>query len=258
MSTSEEESLREMALPEDVRSLLDTVRTPEPISSKGLSRMEHRLALAVAVSAGAAGVASKSAGSLLLAKLAWFFSRKIPLGLSALAVGMGIGAGAHAVATRDSGQRAEAPVVILTQSARTESTPSTQAPMPPALIPTLEARDIPSAPVATAKFAEPHPTAISSDSAPSALAEERAVLEMARTALARGDNAAALAAVQKHERTFSSGRLREEREFVAVKALTGLGRSAEAQARGKRFLESYPKSMFAPSVRASINMPAPE
>lgn len=253
MSISDEQSGAMDSLPEDALSLLDAIRTPVSIAPQALSRMEHRLALAVAVSAGAAGVASKGVVSVVATKLALFFSRKIPLSLSALAVGIGIGAGAHAVASRETGQKSEAPVVILTQSTRTESVPL---PVATDRTPTVEAHDLPSVPVAVPKNPEPHLT--TTETTPSMLAEERALVEMARTALARGDNAAALAAAQDHERAFASGRLREEREFIAVKALAALGRSKEAEARGTRFLTSYPRSMFAPAVRASVSIPVKE
>lgn len=255
MSTSDEPQKALPDMPADVASLLDAIRTPTPISQEALGRMEHRLALSVAVSAGATAAASKGLGTAALTKLALFFSRKIPLGISALTIGIGIGAGAHAVATRDAGQKTEGPLVIVTQSVRAESTlPS----VPTAIVPTMDQRDLPPAMTATpTKPPEPRASAVDT-AAPSVLAEERALVEMARSALARGDNAAALTATQNHERAFANGRLREEREFIAVKALSGLGRSSEADARGARFLTSYPRSMFAPAVRAAIHTSTPE
>lgn len=243
MSTPEK---RLEPLAPDLARLLDAARAPVPLSEQALSRMEHRLGLAVAVSAGALGVASKGVGAAALAKLVAFFSRKVPLGLSALTVGIGIGAGAHALAVREAVTRnVEQPVVLLTQSPRVENTNAHA----PTTAPMVAASDLPLAPSAAVAVPPRTDDTQGNAAAPSNLAEERAILEMGRTALARGDHAAALSAVQKHERSFSSGRLREEREFLAIQALVGLGRQREAQSRAARFLNAYPRSMFAPAVR---------
>jgi len=52
----------------------------------------------------------------------------------------------------------------------------------------------------------------------------------------------ALSAIAEHQRLFPSGRLAEEREALRVKALLGLGRTAEAQRAGATFRSRFPKS----------------
>lgn len=84
------------------------------------------------------------------------------------------------------------------------------------------------------------------------LAAERALLERARAALARGDAAGALDAVDRHAARFPRGRLAEEREVLAVQALASAARVDEARARAARFHRDHPKSAFAPAVDALV------
>jgi hypothetical protein len=84
------------------------------------------------------------------------------------------------------------------------------------------------------------------------LTAERALLDTARVALAQGDADAALDAIGRHEREFAGGRLAEERDALAVRALVKAGKNDEARARGERFLRTYPRSLAAPAVRAAL------
>jgi hypothetical protein len=84
------------------------------------------------------------------------------------------------------------------------------------------------------------------------LAAERTLLDAARVAFARGDADAALDALGRHAREFPNGRLTEEREALAVRALAKAGRMPEAKARGEKFLRAYPRSLSASAVRAAI------
>jgi outer membrane protein assembly factor BamD (BamD/ComL family) len=80
------------------------------------------------------------------------------------------------------------------------------------------------------------------------LAAERALVDRARSALARGDTGASLEAVAAHEARFPRGRLTEERELVAIQALVRRGESGAAKARADRFRKAHPKSVFVPAV----------
>jgi hypothetical protein len=71
---------------------------------------------------------------------------------------------------------------------------------------------------------------------------ELAVLEPARRAVAGGDFAGALAAVSQHQREFPGGLLTEERSALRVRALWGLGRTAEAESAAAAFRQRYPRS----------------
>jgi hypothetical protein len=82
------------------------------------------------------------------------------------------------------------------------------------------------------------------------LAGERTLLERARAALARDDADAALAALDEHARSFPHGALAEERELLAVRALTAAARTPEARARAARFRHAYPNSVYLDAVDA--------
>ncbi len=84
------------------------------------------------------------------------------------------------------------------------------------------------------------------------LADERTLLEVARTALARDDTAGALQALRAHEARYASGRLVEEREALVVVALVHAGRRGEAEARAREFRARWPDSLLLPSVDAAL------
>jgi hypothetical protein len=111
--------------------------------------------------------------------------------------------------------------------------------------------DVAALPIASASSASSRAPA-SSAPAISPLAEEQAVLDVARVALARREGADALAAVAKHERRFPSGALAEEREAIAIQALVLLLHRDEARARGEAFARRFPQSMLSPVVEAAL------
>jgi hypothetical protein len=81
---------------------------------------------------------------------------------------------------------------------------------------------------------------------------ERALLDRARSAFARGDHEASLAALEEHEARYRAGILAEEREALAVRTLAALGRTAQARERGQRFVARYPGSLMRPAVEAAM------
>ncbi|MFO0761930.1 MAG: hypothetical protein U0359_36155, partial [Byssovorax sp.] len=74
------------------------------------------------------------------------------------------------------------------------------------------------------------------------LREESRRLSEARDALRRGDAAGALALLDEMRRKFPQGTLAQERETLAVEALTRSGRTDEAKARAASFKDAYPES----------------
>jgi hypothetical protein len=84
------------------------------------------------------------------------------------------------------------------------------------------------------------------------LAAERALVEQARTALAREQGAAALAALERHARDFPQGELEEERESLRVQALAGLGQFDQARKTGARFHRRFPRSIFGAVVDEAL------
>src|SRR5690606_6580416 len=98
---------------------------------------------------------------------------------------------------------------------------------------------------------EPRPASVSAPARRTRdgdLAAEGQLLDRARSALARGDVDAALAAIAEHARSFGRGQLAEAREALAVQALVEAGRSDEARARAARFHKAFPASAYAPVV----------
>lgn len=85
-----------------------------------------------------------------------------------------------------------------------------------------------------------------------ALRGERAVLDEARAAVARGDGGAALVALEAHRAQFSQGALVEEREALLVLTLARLGRLEEARAKARAFQDSFPTSLMLPAVENAV------
>jgi hypothetical protein len=94
---------------------------------------------------------------------------------------------------------------------------------------------------------EPVAAAPALSRAEAARAELR-LLRAARTAVARGDFAAALVPIGEHAHRFKNGRLAEEREALRVKSLAGLGRTEEARRAAAAFRARFPRSVLLPAV----------
>jgi outer membrane protein assembly factor BamD (BamD/ComL family) len=77
------------------------------------------------------------------------------------------------------------------------------------------------------------------------------LLGQAQAALA-SNPAEALAATERHRRLFPNGALVQEREVLAIEALSKLGQTARAKARGDRFLRTFPKSAYRSKVLAML------
>jgi len=86
----------------------------------------------------------------------------------------------------------------------------------------------------------------------STLAEERALVERARAALARRDGVSALEALRLHEQQFPSGQLAEEREALEVHALALAGHTESARRKAAAFLARHPTSLFGGQVEAIV------
>jgi len=97
--------------------------------------------------------------------------------------------------------------------------------------------------------------AVAADTDASELARERALLDIARKSATEGDAAAALETAEEHRAKFPSGRLAEEREALAIRALSVLGRSAEARERAQAFRAAYPHSFLAGIVDPAASGP---
>jgi hypothetical protein len=85
-----------------------------------------------------------------------------------------------------------------------------------------------------------------------ALAAERALLERAQSALARGHPSEAYQAALEHELDYPHGQLVEEREVLEVQSLAALGRRAEAEKAAAAFRKSHPKSLLLPALDEAL------
>ena len=230
----------------DVLALL---RAERPIADLGASAKAGILAAVEACVAlppmpggggGGAGGGAAFAGARVAAALAVTFAVGIVTGV-AVAPRLGEstksapGASASASATRGEG------------SASSGSGPALDA-VPVGALPAAAAPA--SAPRAAKAEAPEHP-------APSArgLGAERGLLDVARGALARGEAAEALTAVDRHAREYPDGALVEEREALAIKSLVALGRRDEARARAQRFEQRFPNGLLLRTVKGAVGDP---
>ena len=81
---------------------------------------------------------------------------------------------------------------------------------------------------------------------------ELALLQQARGAVAIGEFSRALDTLLTHQRRFPTGRLREEREALRIKALAGLGRNDEASREAERFRERFPRSVLSDRIEETV------
>ncbi len=84
------------------------------------------------------------------------------------------------------------------------------------------------------------PSATSRDSRPTGL-NEVALLDLARSSLGT-DPRRALSLTQEHAKRFPHGALAQEREVIAIEALSRLGQTDAARSRGSEFERRYPGS----------------
>jgi type IV secretory pathway VirB10-like protein len=230
-------------LPEELQELLRN--TPRPAPPPGFEeRLRTRLERTVAE--GGPGHASGGAA----AKLGTW---GVPLAVAALAVGAA--GGYLAGLSRARGEPAPEPTVVARAPEPSPAPPAPEvepeapvAPIPP------PAPEPPRAPVRRPAPVErpPPPAPAPAPSRDVAFAEERALIELARTSLARGEHQRALASLQAHARTFPQGQLAEEREVLWINALIALRQPAVARQKASEFRQRFPKSMLLPAVDAAV------
>ncbi|WP_437783832.1 hypothetical protein [Sorangium sp. So ce1097] len=230
--------------PQGARELLLAASRPQPMTSAEFARTAARVA--------PLGTASAGAGATLPMWVKGLF----------VAVGVGLG-GAGLYLALDGGQRAGAAAAtpqrladlpleeLLSRRGAAAPAPAIAAPeAAPAPEPARPAASVPRRELPkNTRPAAPAPAApLDSDE----LLRESKLIDQARAA-ATQDPGAALAAVQEHQREFPAGRLAEEREYVAIRALMRLGRVGEARARADAFLARYPSTAYADRVHRAVN-----
>jgi len=139
--------------------------------------------------------------------------------------------------------------------ANSVAAPAASVPPPSAVVPTA------SAAVATSAFIPPDARVSSkresraSASPTSDLARERALLDLARESAGHGEPAVVLAQTEQHRTQFPQGKLSEEREALAIRALLALGRAGEARDRARAFQLAHPNSMLLPVIDSALSAP---
>ena len=236
-------------LPEDVAKLLGAAKELRGPSDAVRASMKARLVAALPPPGGGGGgggnAPTGSAGGSTFPRVpAWVAAATFAAGLAA-------GVLVRPAIVSGGGLAPNVEVAKTTDVAKTAPSVAT-GPVAATLVPSdlpLVASAIPVATPASATSAGA--TTATHTNRGSDLAAERAVLDMARTALNRGDPANALAATAEHEKRYPRGALAEEREAIAVRALSEGGRKAEAKARAERFKKSHPESILLPAVLAA-------
>jgi hypothetical protein len=237
-------------LPDDVRALLDAAMPPAPSA-------DFEARVFAKVSAAAGGVLPGAAAGPVAGGAVAVTKATLAVG-GALLVAAGVAGGVVL------GRTVWAPEPVVVAPPPAQLAPEVPPPPPPvepppptpALTPAPPVR----APVRPAVAPPPRPVEVVEPAAPAGardtgLSRERALLEVARTALARGEIASALEAVERHARDFPQGRLAEEREVLAVQALALAGRGDEASARARAFRAAFPDSLLQPAVDAALPPP---
>lgn len=234
-------------LPKDVALLLQRGRPGvEPPAGAREATLSFVAAQSVAAGAlGAAQVATAGARSLR-----WWTATKGSFGVGGILLGIALGAGGHAMYV----SRDDAAVAVRAPPAALASAPVAPLLPPdrplestrPEMTPSAARNDVaPASPPAT--HAAPADGSAETDRDGS-LGKERALIDTARTAVARGDGEGALATLTRHAHDFPRGRLAEEREWSTIQALVLGGRTNEAQARATTFRRLFPRSLMLPAL----------
>ena len=84
------------------------------------------------------------------------------------------------------------------------------------------------------------------------LAQERELVDTARSALLHNSFEGALVALRAHADRFADGRLAEERESLWVQALVLAGDVEQARTRAQHFHARFPQSLLGPVVDAAL------
>ena len=208
-----------------------------------LRGVERAILLAPAVIVGVGAAAAVGSAGAAASK-AW--TTKVVITIAALSFGVGTAAGV--VGTKVLTPRPRAAPIAVTSATAVRTAELPLAPAPPNSEPAPEPATPPTAP--SARPPATPASAHGAEASPSTLARESEIIEKGRTALARGRAADALAAVDEHKRLFPRGRLGEERDELAIRALRFAGRSDEANARAKEFAKTYPSSIYLGTIEA--------
>jgi hypothetical protein len=253
-------------LPAEIASLFEAERRAPPTLAAREARLLARVEAAVGIGGGAADAggastaeaASSSSGATSAGGPAGALGGapmlgKVLLGLGAM-VGVGIVGGAIHL-TRSGGERAQdGPHPSPGAAApKIEAAPVSPPPQAPTVLPSAMKTSLPLR-SSSRRSPLPSPPAPS----PADLSAESALLERARTALARADARAALDGVSRHLQQFPNGLLSEEREAVWIQALVLEGDRESAARRARQFDRRFPHSVQRDAVAQALSGRPPE
>ena len=240
---------------EALRALGTGGEAPVEAKQRVQAALMASLAAAAAASAGAAGATSAgqsgfvSMGASAAGPLAGLTSAKA----LTIAAGIWLMGGATGAALYSALRHQEVRVVYVDRPVLSNSVtapPSAVSPVMPAPAPVASASATPNAGTGTTKR-----TVTAAVSQVSDLARERALLDLARAAASRGEPSLVLAQTERHRAQFPRGKLTEEREALAIRALLSLGRTSEARTRVEAFHLTYPNSLLAPAIDSALPPP---
>jgi hypothetical protein len=232
-----------------LKALRASARAGAPAAAR--ARVAARLTTAGAglvtgAASAAAAASAKATGAASLSALA--LSKTFAVGML---LGVGTAVSAHSLGERSATEPRAHSGVADTRPAEVATVPRAAASAPAATVqlPAAAAvNPIPELPRSTAAPTRGAPTASSPR-----LAEQQALLDAARVLLRTGDPAGALAAVQRHKARFPRTMFEEEREALAIRALSALARHPEARARTEAFARRFPGSLALPALRKSVD-----
>jgi hypothetical protein len=246
--------------PAGVRELLQAAAAPAPMPAASHARaLSYATELATGEAVGALSIIGGKvlAGGLVVGTacglVALAVGHRAP---TATVIGPRGGGDARSAVTRVAERRVVADNPEVSSDTRKESPRMGNAPAP---APTANVGGAPEpSPVGrgqakSRRGARPEPRAEISkaDHTAQTLAEEAALLDRARRALA-ADPALALRLSQTHAERFPHGQLLPASQVVAIDALRRLGRGDEARSQARRFLEAQPDSLYSDRVRKLI------
>jgi hypothetical protein len=166
-------------------------------------------------------------------------------GVATFLVGAAVGAATYATVQHARNPPVPpVPVVIVAPPATAEP------PSPPPL--RVAPEPAPSRPVQAAPNRAREAEPLLRDARDHGLGAERKLIEMARSALARGQTDRALSTLRAHARSHPHGQLAEERDSLMVQALVARGDFAQARERAARFQKQHPGSLFGPVVEQAL------
>ncbi len=118
----------------------------------------------------------------------------------------------------------------------------------------LPSLDLPTSPGAApaAKQAASNSARKATDAPTMDLAAELEMIDAARAAVAKRQNAEALQKLAQHEARFPNGQLAQQRDRLRIQALVAMGDRDQARARAATFRKQYPNGLLLPAVERAL------